>query len=962
MYSPSKNNDMQNRNSLFAWRLPLLFLLIFPYVAQAQAGWEQSYNHTDDNFRDVIQTPDGGYLGLGELEDSVKVFLLKTNANGVQQWVTNFVNPAFSYHPSRVVKAADGYFVTGRAISTATQNDYYSFLMKFDDNGTQLWEEEYQFSFWDNFEDLVEMPDGSIWAVGLTSSSGYWLVHTDATGQLISQEVDSSPNPNSGLLQIEKTSDGGFVVAGYKNGTDHAYLEKRDATGTIEWSQSYAGEVSITTADYVPGNGFFFYGDYIPNASSHVAVMKMDENGDFAWTSAVPISTLGSMFLDIFGTYYNRVSGSEVDGSCFFTFIGNNSTAVAKIGPAGEYLWSKQFINTAFETKWLLGIDGTSDGGCIAAGYSQGDFAPYLPYLIKLDSEGNLFPNTVSGQIFFDENKDCQFNVQDYYVNRPYIVRAEGATNSYYGSTDANGHYEVELPDGDYVLSAHSPIPYSVFCENNLPITILGPNDHQTVDFADSIDACPLLDVNIQSLNMRPCFDSKYYGTVCNDGYATAPSAYVEVLLDDWLSFISSTPAASQNGQLLTLPLGDLLPGECVNFEILVSLDCDTPVGLTHCTEAHAYPDAWCGPIDPFWDGSNVEVNAACVNNETIRFTLQNTGTGDMQQASQLIVIEDHMVMVAEPFQLPAGDDLTLDFPVTGGTFRLQAEQRPGHPGFSQPVAVVEACGLGVVPNISTGFVSMYPMDDADPWIDVDCRENTLSYDPNQKEAFPIGYMEGHRIGRNTDLEYTLRFQNTGTDTAFQVVLIDTLSSFLDPTTIRPSASSHPYEFEIVGKGVAKFTFPDIMLPDSNVNEPLSHGFVKFRISQQPNLPWGTLIHNSVDIYFDNNAPVITNTTTHLVDTNFIEIFTDVIDFPNGLEPLLVYPNPAAGDVLFELPNEQLSNASFQLFDSFGQKRVEADFSGNKFLLRRDLLHQGVYFYEIKRAGRKLYSGKVVFH
>lgn len=55
------------------------------------------------------------------------------------------------------------------------------------------------------------------------------------------------------------------------------------------------------------------------------------------------------------------------------------------------------------------------------------------------------------------------------------------------------------------------------------------------------------------------------------------------------------------------------------------------------------------------------------------------------------------------------------------------------------------------------------------------------------------------------------------------------------------------------------------MLPDSNVNEAASHGFTSFRVKQVPNLPVGTLIENSAAIYFDFNAPVITNTSWHTI-------------------------------------------------------------------------------------------------
>ena len=48
-------------------------------------------------------------------------------------------------------------------------------------------------------------------------------------------------------------------------------------------------------------------------------------------------------------------------------------------------------------------------------------------------------------------------------------------------------------------------------------------------------------------------------------------------------------------------------------------------------------------------------------------------------------------------------------------------------------------------------------------------------------------------------------------------------------------------------------------MPDSNSNEAASHGFIKFRINQQPGNAAGTQIKNSASIYFDYNAPVATN-------------------------------------------------------------------------------------------------------
>ncbi|MEZ4956293.1 MAG: hypothetical protein R2825_22230 [Saprospiraceae bacterium] len=92
-----------------------------------------------------------------------------------------------------------------------------------------------------------------------------------------------------------------------------------------------------------------------------------------------------------------------------------------------------------------------------------------------------------------------------------------------------------------------------------------------------------------------------------------------------------------------------------------------------------------------------------------------------------------------------------------------------------------------------------YPLNDADPFVDTDCRENTGSYDPNDKTGFPLGIDEDHFILKNTDIEYLIRFQNTGTDTALTVVIRDTLSPYLDPTSIEMGGGSHAFRYEIYG-------------------------------------------------------------------------------------------------------------------------------------------------------------------
>jgi len=139
------------------------------------------------------------------------------------------------------------------------------------------------------------------------------------------------------------------------------------------------------------------------------------------------------------------------------------------------------------------------------------------------------------------------------------------------------------------------------------------------------------------------------------------------------------------------------------------------------------------------------------------------------------------------------------------------------------------------------------------------------AYDPNDKLVTP--YFENYpnyTLFRDT-LVYTLRFQNTGTDTAFNVLLVDQLDEGLDWSTFELIASSHSQTASLDGRGRLNFRFDNILLPDLNTNEPASHGFVKFRIQARDSLAEMEEITNKTDIFFDFNPPIETNTTHNLM-------------------------------------------------------------------------------------------------
>jgi len=139
-------------------------------------------------------------------------------------------------------------------------------------------------------------------------------------------------------------------------------------------------------------------------------------------------------------------------------------------------------------------------------------------------------------------------------------------------------------------------------------------------------------------------------------------------------------------------------------------------------------------------------------------------------------------------------------------------------------------------------------------------REITGSYDPNDKRArTSSGWSDAlYYIGTDEWIEYVIRFQNTGNDTAFTVVVTDTLSEDLDMATFQQGVASHAFSVSFKPDRVIEWRFEDIDLPDSTTNWIASNGFVAFRIRPHLLVTPGTVIENIANIYFDFNPPVIT--------------------------------------------------------------------------------------------------------
>ncbi|MCC6412140.1 MAG: T9SS type A sorting domain-containing protein [Saprospiraceae bacterium] len=565
---------------------------------------------------------------------------------------------------------------------------------------------------------------------------------------------------------------------------------------------------------------------------------------------------------------------------------------------------------------------------------------------------------TFSGRVFVDSVLNCQYDPGETGL-AVFEIQAKKLPGNEIVTIypNADGTYDLNLETGlqdtAVELRILLPLGFIAVCPSVKIMQLDTASLQQTMDFAlYSRGICALPQISLGIPIIRRCFSNNFYTVrYSNLGFDTLEDAHLTLELDSLLTVVSAGWAYTNVGNLYTFQVGDLPPFYTNSFVVQVNVDCDAELGQTLCAEALIYPQVDCSNMA--WDGPIVDANSSC-DGDSIAFVVKNIGTLDMTQSHEFIVVEDIIMRNSGTFQLDAGDSIIIKAPANGSTWRIEAEQVSGYLSYVLPSAVEEGCGGVNTP----GLVNAFALSDDPLYHDIDCIVVVGSFDPNDKAAVPTGYSSDNIIRANTDLEYKIRFQNTGTDTAFTVVIVDTLTALLNAFTIEPGAYSHPYRLDVLEYGILRFVFENIMLPDSFVNEPASHGFITFRIKQQPDLPNGTVIENSAAIYFDFNEPVITNTVFHTIGAPYVEVSTNNPFLPDV--SVSVRPNPFEDRAVLEISGHDMQDGLLQLYDIRGRLVQSIGFTGNQCRLERGGLPTGNYFFHISDSGSPVSSGKVL--
>lgn len=232
-------------------------------------------------------------------------------------------------------------------------------------------------------------------------------------------------------------------------------------------------------------------------------------------------------------------------------------------------------------------------------------------------------------------------------------------------------------------------------------------------------------------------------------------------------------------------------------------------------------------------------------------------------------------------------------------------------------------------------------------------RKIVSAYDPNYKIVSPEMLIE-NQITVSDFLDYTIYFQNTGTSPALNVVIKDTLNVNCFISSLEILSASHPYTCTIVGNGIITFSFPNINLPDSGSNETASHGFIRFRILPKSGLVAGNTIENTGYIYFDFNAPIITNAAITTVVS-----FTNTMDYLADNSNLLVYPVPASDYINCKLPITKGHDNTLKVCNLLGQTFYKLQILDSEIRVNISQLPAGIYIIEVGSA-EKIYRSKFV--
>ncbi len=965
----SVKSNLMNKVIRKALSLGIFLLLSFQSLLHAQ-GWDKVYSGIgQEEIRALTATPDGGYLMAGTYNGNSQFLLIKIDADGNKQWERKDYPGAPLVGLAAAKVSRDSAFVLAGRVQGVGASGREGYLFRTDFSGNPLGAPvNLGVAGDDEINSMLELPSGDLLLAGYTTSADgnntdVRVLKTTARGVILWNKTVGRANLSEKAVGLTLAPNGDIVVGGEREvnpGVSDAYVVRLNANGEVQWEQTYRPYASqlVRAIATAPNGDFVLAGRANTGAqpSGGGLLMQVSANGAAApvWVESYPKADFTSIVADGQGYY---IAGLDETNPL------RPSLYVLRANAIGKAQWKTPVGRGALNYAYAVAL--SPDGGAAAAGYivPQLSATEALPYLVKTDAEGRVFTSHVSGKVFFDRNRNCQFDANERGME-DWVVEVSGGNISTYISADAQGNFLLPVDTGSYTVKLYAANDYWRSCVSNYQVRVDALYDTVGLQIPVRTQTlCPRNEVHVSTPVLRRCATNTYTVRYANTGTVASTGTYVEVEVDPALLVTgSSTPWTKVQGNRYTFNVGTLNGAAGGSFTISTFLDCNTALGAARCVRAHIFPDTLCSAAS---DVAEIRAYATCVN-DSVQLRVRNVGRARVSRALDHVIIEDIILRTVpnnpRP-KIPAlqpGEAFTVyTGPANGATYRVIAEQAPGYPGKSTPTAAIEGCKTAGGPDASTGYYTMFPEDDGDAFLSADCQETyTTDYSPAfLNRGHPKGYDEAHYVNPGTDLDYLIRFPIVGTGAPRQVIVRDTLSAFLDPATVQPGASSHPYDYQLYGGGIVQFTFN---LP---ANSSAGEGYVEFRVAQKPNLSCGTKILNRAAIYFDYNAPAASNQTLHTVcdrDKSLkVRVISDTKTPDGAATNLKVYPNPFTDSAVFEVEGVSASHYQLEIFDVQGRVVFNQVYPHSTFRLSSDALPAGMLFYRLVADGRPVGTGKI---
>jgi uncharacterized repeat protein (TIGR01451 family) len=866
----------------------------------------------------------------------------------------------------------------------------------------------------DEFTGITQLTNGNYVVGGDESSTDYqcvgnhgaedfFLTCVSPKGQLLWQKVIGGSNPDGGSYNIntskvKNAADGGFFFGGATQSNDgdisgnhggwDAFIMKCDADGNIKWKKLYGGNNyeyfgdMQSTADggciFAAGSSSGSNGDVPTNhspGSSDVWIVKLDSLGNIQWSKMYggtgtdnPTSLKVTPDGYIFAADTNSPDG-DVAGSVFNGVTGGADEWVVKLDRAGNIVWKDRFGGSADDNdgRLCVGSDGNYTMLCSSRS-GDGDFGLnyglYDMAVIRLAGDGTVIWKKIIGGTAWDTGNDIietpDGNLE--IVGLTYSGKINGIPITMWGTAASIILCKLNKNTSDFIW-----------------ITSVGGSGF---DKAEELLVNEHSDVVMTGTTSSSDFDFPVPGFGGRDGFITV-LAQLNSVSGHVFNDINSNGVKDANELYMdkvqvTTAKSNGRGGASYTYKGVYYNEVDSG---TYTTRPKLFkpgyfivkPDSIVTTFPGYYGGASqdfgiksipgkqdisvkiIPVTAARVGSTCTYYMIcYNTATDTVQNGSITFTIDPGLQLLsAFPAQANlVGNTLSWQYnnfkPFDTLVYKLTFDVR-GVPGKYDHY-------------ISNSTATIFPIiNDLVPADNADTLRQPLiaSFDPNEKDENHADTITTLQVSNQDYLTYTIRFQNTGTDTAFNVLVLDTLGNKVDLNSFQMLYSSNDYKLKIINSNILQWTFPNILLPDSNVNKSASHGFISYVIKPLKTLVPGDIINNTSSIYFDYNDPVQTNVSNTLVIGNnstlplVIESFTARIDADKNVLNWILSENITNGDFYVQ------RSIDGTIFTIIAKVKVNSSTITSSNLYTDENPYDGLNFYRIKLetvAGNVFYS------